>query len=383
MQGALNTESALHIVCFDNPYPPDYGGVIDVYYKIKALHERGVKMTLHVFIYGKRQARPELETVCHQVIYYRRNKSLLAFFSAKPYIAKTRTSKELINNLLKDNNPILLEGLHCTSHLKQLNAHHRLVAVRCHNIEHHYYQHLAQATYNPLKWIYFKTEAIKLRHYESILKQASLLFTISPADHDYFNHKYGNCQLIPAFHPFNETINPAKRLGKYLLFHGNLSVLENEKSVLYLIKTILSKITYPTIIAGQNPSNRIRKAIALHTHIQLVENPSTQHMSALIEDAQIILLHSHQETGIKLKLIYSLFEGRHIICNSKIVNNTGLERLCHIANNDNQWIDSINSLWSIELSDDEITDRIQTMTTNYNLNKGINTIVRTLIHSSK
>ena len=26
----------LQIVCFDNPYPPDFGGVIDVYYKIKS-----------------------------------------------------------------------------------------------------------------------------------------------------------------------------------------------------------------------------------------------------------------------------------------------------------------------------------------------------------
>ncbi|MEI7802398.1 MAG: mannosyltransferase, partial [Bacteroidota bacterium] len=42
----------LHIISFNVPYPPDYGGVIDVYYKIKALKEAGVKIHLHCYEYG-------------------------------------------------------------------------------------------------------------------------------------------------------------------------------------------------------------------------------------------------------------------------------------------------------------------------------------------
>ncbi len=37
----------LHIIAFDIPFPPDYGGVIDVYYKIKTLSEAGVRIHLH------------------------------------------------------------------------------------------------------------------------------------------------------------------------------------------------------------------------------------------------------------------------------------------------------------------------------------------------
>lgn len=37
----------LNIVAFDNPYPPTYGGVIDVYYKLKSLAETGLKIHLH------------------------------------------------------------------------------------------------------------------------------------------------------------------------------------------------------------------------------------------------------------------------------------------------------------------------------------------------
>jgi len=36
----------LHIVSFDVPAPPSYGGVIDVYYKARALADLGVKVHL-------------------------------------------------------------------------------------------------------------------------------------------------------------------------------------------------------------------------------------------------------------------------------------------------------------------------------------------------
>jgi hypothetical protein len=43
----------LHIICHDVPWPADYGGVVDLFYKIKALHDEGVKIKLHCFDYGR------------------------------------------------------------------------------------------------------------------------------------------------------------------------------------------------------------------------------------------------------------------------------------------------------------------------------------------
>ena len=37
----------LNIVSFNIPYPANYGGVIDVYYKLEALRACGVKLILH------------------------------------------------------------------------------------------------------------------------------------------------------------------------------------------------------------------------------------------------------------------------------------------------------------------------------------------------
>ena len=41
----------INIVAFNIPWPANYGGVIDVYYKMLALHRCGVKIFLHCFEY--------------------------------------------------------------------------------------------------------------------------------------------------------------------------------------------------------------------------------------------------------------------------------------------------------------------------------------------
>ena len=52
----------LNIVSFNIPYPANYGGVIDVYYKLEALRACGVKLILHCFEYERPHA-PELESI--------------------------------------------------------------------------------------------------------------------------------------------------------------------------------------------------------------------------------------------------------------------------------------------------------------------------------
>ncbi len=57
---------SINIISFNIPYPPNYGGIIDVYYKLKSLHNLGVKIYLHCFDYG-RGIKNELEKICVKV----------------------------------------------------------------------------------------------------------------------------------------------------------------------------------------------------------------------------------------------------------------------------------------------------------------------------
>ena len=76
------SDKHLHIVSFNVPYPPDYGGIMDVFYKLKALHAEGVKVKLHCFEYG-RGPSSELNYYAEEVFYYPRKNSKSFLFNTK------------------------------------------------------------------------------------------------------------------------------------------------------------------------------------------------------------------------------------------------------------------------------------------------------------
>jgi CO dehydrogenase/acetyl-CoA synthase epsilon subunit len=348
-------ETALQLVAFNIPYPPDYGGVIDIFYKVRSLSECGVSVYLHCFEYDRPQA-PELEKYCTRVYYYKRKSGVRYQLSSKPYIVTTRANNQLLSNLSENKAPILFEGLHTCYYLDHPLLAKHLRLVRTHNIEHEYYQNLAKSESNISKKLFFRTEAWKLKRYEKVLKNASQLLCISPNDNFYFDQHYGHSHFIPAFHPFSEIKSQAGR-GKNLLFHGNLSVSENLQAVEFLLKNVFSQIKQEVIIAGKNPTDRLIQKIKQFSNIQLISNPENEQMEALIRNAHICLIPTFQDTGLKLKLLASLFSGRFCLANTPMVHKTGLEHLCHIADSPQQMIGLINELFNQDFSDEEIEKR--------------------------
>ena len=106
-------ERYLNIIAFNIPWPANYGGIIDVYYKIKALHQCGVKIILHCFEY-ERAHSPELEAICEKVFYYKRHTGLRTNITLLPYNVYSRKHPELIANLLKNDYPIPVSYTHLT-----------------------------------------------------------------------------------------------------------------------------------------------------------------------------------------------------------------------------------------------------------------------------
>jgi hypothetical protein len=333
----------LHLVSLNVPYPANYGGVIDIFFKIKALNASGVGIHLHCYDYG-RGSQDILNSFCRSVTYYKRKVGLRSAFSSKPYIVKTRNSKELLVNLCKDSHPILFEGLHTTYWLNHPDIKNRIKIVRTHNLEHEYYQYLSLKEKNLLRKIYFKSESGKLERYESILKHANAIAAISPSDAQYFKSHYPNTFLLPAFHPYSQ-IKSEEGLGTYLFYHGDLSVRENIQAALFLVDAFKDE-SLSLVFAGNKPSKELVKSIQGKKQFQLIENPSAKTMSNLLSQAHVVLLPTFQPTGIKLKLIASLYEGRHCIVNTNMVKNTGLENLCHLADSREEFVLKAKKLMS-------------------------------------
>ena len=321
----------LHLIAFNIPFPANYGGVIDVYYKVKALHTIGVKVHLHCFEYGRATA-DELNDISESVTYYKRDTSLLKHTSTLPFIVNSRLNNNLLTNLLKDDFPILFEGLHCSGFAKHPSLNNRQKFIRMHNIEWQYYEHLATKELTLWKQLFFKLESWKLKRFERTILTANniKLLTISPNDTRYFKSNYPHLSSIyvPAFHP-NETVNSKLGNGNYALFHGDLSVKDNEDAALFLIDKVFKQLDCKLIIAGLNPSEKL---LAKATENVVIKGNVPQHeMNDLLENAQLNILISFHSAGMKLKLLNALFKGRFCVVNQFMVDGTGLEDYCLIG----------------------------------------------------
>ncbi len=319
----------IHIISFDIPFPADYGGVIDVYYKLKALHKAGMKITLHCFEYGRPEQK-ELNKYADEVYYYPRKNSRSLLFNTLPFIVLTRNSDLLKERLLKDNSPILMEGLHSTFLLNDEEFKNRKIIVRTHNVEHDYYSSLAKIEKNIFKRYYFYNEAGKLLKYENVLKNASMICAISPADTEHFKTVTKKVSYLPAFHPF-DSVSITESKADYFLYHGNLSIGENNEAAQFLVEKVFNDIPQKLIIAGSKPSAELQKVVEGKTNIELMQNCSPEKIFELIALAKCNILPTFQSTGIKLKLLAALFIGKHCLVNTPMVVNTGLESLCDIA----------------------------------------------------
>lgn len=339
------------------PYPPDYGGVTDVYYRLKALHEIGVKIHLHCFEYGRGE-QPVLNKYCVEVNYYKRNTGIKGISFRLPYIVKSRANKELLQNLLKDEHPVLLEGIHCTYFLSTGELKNKKVVVRLHNVEFEYYSHLAKNETSLLKRLYYNIESRLLKKYEKKIADKAMLLPINKKDLEIYQDLFEATRIsyLPAFLPVSLVSSKHGR-GDYCLYHGNLSVAENEKAVIWLCINIFNQSNTPFIISGKNPSEKLQDAARQNKNISLVGNPSEEKMNELIANAQINILPSFNATGVKIKLLNALFTGRHCIVNKQAVDGTGLEALCHIAESGEEFKTAVQQLFDEPFSGEEIEKR--------------------------
>ena len=340
----------IHLVSFNIPYPPDYGGVMDVFYKISALKKQGVGIILHCFSYGRTRSRT-LERECLKVHYYRRDLNLFHLFSKEPFIVLSRRSDSLLKHLLADTHPIIFEGLHTTDLLGHPSLSGRMTMVRTHNIEHIYYRNLALNERNPFRRFFYNSEARKLERYESKLAMATLLLTISPGDTDYFASKYGNAFFVGPFHP-SDGCKFTDGKGDFVLLHGDFSTSENNAAARFLLKEVVPGWKYKTVISGKRPSDELMHEASLLRHVKVIPNPSLAQMNDLITNAQVCLLNAYQPSGMKLKLINALCLGRHVIASPSVVAGTRLETLCSIAAGPGEWISLTDNLMNEEFTEE-------------------------------
>jgi hypothetical protein len=329
----------LNIVSLDIPYPPNYGGAIDIFFRIKALAELNCKITLHCF-YSDRQPAFSLEAYCEKVYYYpRKQKRITRFLSLKPYLVASRDSVALLSRLLENNYPIFFDGLQSTFLADKPDLIKRKKYVRIHNLESQYMKNLACSEKSIIMKMGLYLESIKYRLFEKKIGCFDFVFPISNPDKTFYAKYNKKIKTIPPFHG-NKDVQSLIGTGKYILYHGNFNVSENITAIRFLLDNVFNGLDFSIIIAGMNASEKLSSF--QNDKIKIVNNPNKHHMNLLIREAQINILPTFQATGVKLKLINSLYIGRHCLVNPKMIEPTpNLEELCVICDSPDHFITKI------------------------------------------
>lgn len=328
------TTTPFHIIAFDVPYPPNYGGIVDVYYKLKNLHATGGKIIYHCFYYAGHNPPTELlEQYCDEIYYYPRKKKLWKLVTSKlPYVVSSRDNKALLDRLLKDGYPILFDGIQTCFFMNHPEIKKRKRIFRANNIEHAYYEGLARWETSWLKKQYLKIEANRLARFEKQLTGVDAILSVAKMDIPHFS-QYGPTHHIPPFfNSENQAEIDEKSTVKQVLFQGNLAVKENEHAAKFILENIAQHTTNKIVIAGKDPSEQLIAMAKKVKNVALIPTPSIEVMDALIRNSAVNLLMTFQQTGIKLKLLHALESGQHIIINDKMDDSGIFAALCHVEN---------------------------------------------------
>jgi hypothetical protein len=110
----------------------------------------------------------------------------------------------------------------------------------------------------------------------------------------------------------------------------------------------------------------------------LIADPSEEEMQDLIAKAQVNILPSFNCTGVKLKLLNALFNGRHCVVNRGIVNGTGLETICHITEGAEDMQLKVVDLYSRAIQPEEISRRKEVLSELYNKKDNVDRLLRSI-----
>jgi glycosyltransferase involved in cell wall biosynthesis len=205
------------------------------------------------------------------------------------------------------------------------------------------------------------------------------MLAVSSEDTEYLRKHFPGKKVLylPSFHA-NEMVETIEGKGGYALYNGNIEVAENAHAVRYLIREVFNDIDFPLKVAGMNPPERIKKLVEKKENIELIANPDDEKMFDLIRNAHVNILVTFQATGLKLKLLNTLYKGRFCLVNDQMLNGTGLNELCEIGNSAKEQKEKLRQLFAEKFTKDKIALRQEILEKNYSNEKNAQKLIESV-----
>lgn len=347
----------LHIICPENPLPADNGRHIDIINRMMILKKAGISIHLHVFTQDDLAGSSLLNEYCEKLVTYPVKNKYHSSLPDLPLHISIYSNEDLIRSLTENDWPILMEGIPCASLLDSIKVANRKIIVRIYQDKNVTGKDDSWADTNIFSRVSFLSKKHQLKKYISQLNGKCVFACSSLQESALLQSDYNLDEImVLSLFPGWQEITGKEGVGNFCLYHGNLSIPENEEAALWLLEKVFTKIKVPLVIAGKSPSARVEKIAHLYQHTCLVADPSEKEMDDLVKKAHINVLPSFKKNhkGTCIKLLHALYEGRHCVVNNRMVEDTGLESACHIGETANAIASIISQLYHYPFAIEEI-----------------------------
>jgi hypothetical protein len=369
----------VHIVCPEIPLPSSAGDMIDTYFQLQFLHQAGYAVILHCFHDDADPDTTELQHITAQIHLYPRNQGHKGVSIRHPYCISSRSSPQLLENLLRHQQPVLFQGTSTTYYLPDLVDRGYQTVVRINGIASELYGAFTKYEKSLLKKAYSFNEARLIKKWEEKIAEKATIIATTTGDQQKFKQLYKSARTIclAPFIPVPE-IKSLPGKGMYCLYYGDLSNPENEKAVHWLTENVFTKIPVPLVVADTGTVIKTEDQPHPESNICTIANPAETELRELIQKAQLILLPRCHNKGFDRRLLQALELGRFCICNDFMAENTGLEELFVIANDNDEMINTINQYFCRLFTEKDMDERKALLASCYTPRHALNKLLKML-----
>lgn len=348
------------LVCFDTPFPVNYGGVYDVVARARYLQETGYQIDLLCCYRDpnrlremRRQERESANPLFRSIFAIPEKLNLISLLRGAPLSVAIRDvliPSAVARALRRASYRFVL-----VEHLKLFSLAMRLSPIvssdfrlRMHNDEHDYYRSLGQKSRAGLRKIFLLSESILYRRYQKSALSSQLFSTvyfISTTEMQRLSAEVcGTFRHLPVY--FRKSKSPKARsqicsdsLARTIdfLYVGNLNLDDNVQAVVNAMRFLDSRLARPTqvVICGRCDSTdrqgRVFRTIAVTIPCEIKFNVTRESLDTYYSTSKCFLNFSTNSGGVKTKLIEALEHGLLVISDSNGLNGSGLDSCCLAA----------------------------------------------------
>lgn len=323
-------------------YPPNHGGLVDAWNRVKILKNMGydIDFICTVKEYPKEEYIKIVKKYVNNLyIVFRKNK-IKYLFSKKPLQMKSRNALKYIN-LIKEYDYVFLDGSYVYSILENKTLKYKHSILHMNNNEYIYFNELAQSEKTVWKKIYYKLDAYKFFIMDKyIIEKVKNVMFVSIDEKNFYEKKYLGIKsyFLPVAVEMN--LKKQKLNNKNVLFIGALFAPNNKEAVHFYIKNIhpllMDMKDYKFIIAGNSKGldiEWIKKIANKYNNIEIIDSPKT--LDNIYANASVFVNPMLHGAGVKLKTINAIVNGLPIVSTTIGNQGTGLEHKKHIYVTDN------------------------------------------------